>query len=166
MAGSMPFASDIISQQLELADALLSGMSRMLEPQDLPGRYGRVVRALDQVLNACDCESVVSGGWAVWRHGYLGRVTQVVDIAIPKANIDEFLTSEVPEIQRFLGQGENAIGSLFGIANDFMVPVIRQVGNYGEIYDRNLGPDTPFNLPRGVNGLWTDGGLLYSPPFR
>ena len=44
--------------------------------------------------------------------------------------------------------------------------MIRQVGNYGEIYDRNLGPDTPFNLPRGPNNLWTNGGLLYSPPFR
>jgi len=91
---------------------------------------------------------------------------QAEEYGITSANIDEFLTSEVPEIQRFLGQGENAIGSLFGIANDFMVPVIRQVGNYGEIYDRNLGPDTPFNLPRGVNGLWTNGGLLYAPPFR
>lgn len=63
----------------------------MLEPQDLPGRYGRVVRALDQVLNACECEAVVGGGWAVWRHGYVGRVTQDVDIAIPKASVDDFL---------------------------------------------------------------------------
>ena len=47
-----------------------------------------------------------------------------------------------------------------------MVKVIEQVGNYGEIWDRNLGPDTPFNLPRGLNAQWTDGGLLYSPPFR
>ncbi len=91
---------------------------------------------------------------------------QAEEYGITSANVDEFLTSDVPEIQRFLGQGENAIGSLYGIANDFMVTVIRQVGNYGEIYDRNLGPDTPFNLPRGVNGLWTNGGLLYSPPFR
>jgi len=63
----------------------------MLEPQDLPGRYGRVVRALDQVLAACDCEAVVSGGWAGWRHGYIGRVTQDVDIAVPKIAVDEFL---------------------------------------------------------------------------
>lgn len=63
----------------------------MLEPQDLPGRYGRVVRALDQVLGACNCEAVVGGGWAVWRHGYVGRVTQDVDIALPKASMDDFL---------------------------------------------------------------------------
>lgn len=91
---------------------------------------------------------------------------QAEEYGITSANIDEFLTSEVPEIQRFLGQGDNAIGSLYGIPNDFMVTVIKQVGNYGEIFDRNLGPDTPFNLGRGLNALWTDGGLMYSPPFR
>jgi general L-amino acid transport system substrate-binding protein len=91
---------------------------------------------------------------------------QAEEYGITSANIDEFIGSEVPEIQRFLGQGENAIGSLFGIANDFMVTVIRQVGNYGEIYERNLGPDTPFNLGRGLNALYTEGGLMYSPPFR
>ena len=47
-----------------------------------------------------------------------------------------------------------------------MQTVIAQVGNYGEMYDRNLGPGTIFGLERGVNALWTDGGLLYSPPFR
>ena len=91
---------------------------------------------------------------------------QAEEYGITSANVDEFLTSEVPEIQRFLGQGDNAIGSLYGIPNDFMVAVIRQVGNYGEIFDRNLGPDTPFNLGRGINDLWTRGGLMYSPPFR
>ena len=78
-------------QQLALADALLVGRDRMLQPQDLPGRYGRVIKALDQLLHACDCEAVVAGGWAVWRHGYVGRVTQDVDIALPKASVDEFL---------------------------------------------------------------------------
>lgn len=91
---------------------------------------------------------------------------QAEEYGITSANIGDFTSSDVPEIQRFLGQGDNAIGSLFGIPNDFMVTVITQVGNYGEIFDRNLGPDTPFNLGRGINDLWTNGGLLYSPPFR
>ena len=91
---------------------------------------------------------------------------QAEEYGITSENVDSFLTSEVPEIQRFLGQGDNAIGSLYGIPNDFMVAVIKQVGNYGEIFDRSLGPDTPFNLGRGVNDLWTRGGLMYSPPFR
>jgi general L-amino acid transport system substrate-binding protein len=91
---------------------------------------------------------------------------QAEEYGITSQNIDDFIGSEIPEIQRFLGQGTDAIGSLLGIPNDFMVTVIRQVGNYGEIFDRNLGPDTPFNLGRGVNALWTEGGLMYSPPFR
>jgi general L-amino acid transport system substrate-binding protein len=91
---------------------------------------------------------------------------QAEEYGITSQNIDEFLTSEVPEIQRFLGQGDNAIGSLYGIPNDFAVAVIRQVGNYGEIFERNLGQDTPFQLGRGINDLWTNGGLMYSPPFR
>ena len=74
-------------------------------------------------------------------------------------------TARDPAVQRLLGQGGNASGSYLGIANDFMVEVIRQVGNYGEIFERNLGV-SPFNLERGINALWTDGGLLYAPPFR
>ena len=91
---------------------------------------------------------------------------QAEEFGITSENIDEFLTSEDPNIQRFLGIGENASGSLLGIPNDFMVSVIRQVGNYGEIFDRHLGPDTVFGLDRGLNALYTDGGLMYSPPFR
>lgn len=86
----MHLTADLLSQQLELADLLLAGRNRMLEPQDLPGRYGRVVKALTQVLAACDCEAVVGGGWAVWRHGYIGRVTQDIDIVLPADRIDEF----------------------------------------------------------------------------
>lgn len=87
----MRVTAEILSQQLQLADELLVGRGRMLEPQDLPGRYGRVVKAIDRVLNACGCESVVGGGWAVWRHGYVGRVTQDIDIALPKDQIAGFL---------------------------------------------------------------------------
>jgi hypothetical protein len=87
----MSITSEFLTQQLELADALLVGRDHMLEPQDLPGRYGRVVRAIDMILAACDCEAVVAGGWAVWRHGYIGRVTQDVDIALPKDRVDDFL---------------------------------------------------------------------------
>ncbi len=92
----MKLTPTILTEQLQLADALLIGRQRMLEPQDLPGRYGRVVEALDRVLSACQCEAVVGGGWAVWRHGYLGRVTQDIDIALPQDRIEDFLqTAEV-----------------------------------------------------------------------
>jgi len=63
----------------------------MFEPQDLPGRYGRAVRAVNHLLHVLQCPSVLGGGWAVWRHGYVGRVPQVLDIALPADRIDEFL---------------------------------------------------------------------------
>lgn len=83
--------ADFLTQQLQLADQLLAGRDVMLEPQDLPGRYGRVVHAIDRVLASLACPSVLGGGWAVWRHGYVGRVTQDVDIVLPADRIDEFL---------------------------------------------------------------------------
>jgi hypothetical protein len=87
----MQITADFLAQQLELADALAAGRERMLQPQDLPGRYGRIVKALDQVLAACDCEAVVGGGWVVWRHGYVGRVTQDIDVVLPRDRIADFL---------------------------------------------------------------------------
>src|SRR5260370_26690280 len=79
-----------LAEQLELADTLLAGRDAMLEPQDLPGRYGRVVKAIDRILQATSIEAVLGGGWAVWRHGYVGRVTQDIDIALPADRIEEF----------------------------------------------------------------------------
>jgi hypothetical protein len=86
----MEATADLLMQQLQLADALLAGRRQMLDPQDLPGRYGRVIAALDHVLKACDCEAVVGDGWAVWRHGYVGRVTQDIDIVLPRERVDDF----------------------------------------------------------------------------
>ena len=82
---------EYLGHQLELADQMRLGRRTMLEPQDLPGRYGRVVKAIDQVLKVAGCEAVLAGGWAVWRHGYVGRVTQDVDIALAADRIEEFL---------------------------------------------------------------------------
>ncbi|HYO87370.1 MAG TPA: amino acid ABC transporter substrate-binding protein [Candidatus Limnocylindrales bacterium] len=91
---------------------------------------------------------------------------QAEEFGITSENIDSFMASENPNIQRFLGTNGNTLGSTLNLSDDFMVQVISQVGNYGEIFDRNLGPDTIFGLSRGINALWTDGGLMYSPPFR
>jgi len=77
--------------QLELADLLRAGRDTMLEPQDLPGRYGRAVAALDRVLKATGGEAVVAGGWAVWRHGYLGRVTLDMDVVMPASLVEKLL---------------------------------------------------------------------------
>ena len=90
---------------------------------------------------------------------------QAEELGITSANVDDFLGSDDPVVLNTLGQ-EGDLGQAMGLNNDFCYQIIKQMGNYGEIYDKNLGPDTQFNLPRGANALWTDGGLLYSPPFR
>lgn len=87
------------------------------------------------------------------------------ELGITSENVDEFLGSDDPVVLNLLGV-EGDLGQALGLNNDFCYQIIKQVGNYGEIYDRNLGPETPFNLPRGLNSQYTDGGLLYSPPFR
>jgi len=90
---------------------------------------------------------------------------QAEELGITSANVDEALGSDDPTVLNLLGV-EGDLGQAMSLNNDFCYQVIKQVGNYAEIYDNNLGPDTPFNLPRGLNSQWTDGGLLYSPPFR
>lgn len=90
---------------------------------------------------------------------------QAEESGVTSENVDEMLNSDDPTIQNLLGVTGD-LGQAMGLNNDFCYQVIKQVGNYAEIYNRNLGPDTPFNLPRGLNSQWTDGGLLYSPPFR
>jgi hypothetical protein len=80
-----------LKEHLELGEMLLAGRDTMFEPQDLPGRYGRVVKAIDHLLQVLDCAAVVAGGWAVWRHGFLGRLTQDIDIVLPADRIDEFV---------------------------------------------------------------------------
>lgn len=90
---------------------------------------------------------------------------QAEELGITSANVDEFVDSDEPVIRNLLGD-EGDLGLALGLNADFCYQIIAQVGNYGEIYDRNLGPDTPFNLPRGLNALYTEGGLIYSPPFR
>jgi len=90
---------------------------------------------------------------------------QAEELGITSENVDEFLGSDDPVILNLLGV-EGDLAQAMGLNNDFCVQIIKQVGNYAEIYNNNLGPDTPFDLPRGLNSLYTDGGLLYSPPFR
>ena len=84
---------------------------------------------------------------------------------VTSANVDEMKNSKDPEILRLLGV-EGDQGKELGLSGDFAYQIIKQVGNYGEIFERNIGANTPIGLERGLNALWTEGGLQYSPPFR
>ena len=85
---------------------------------------------------------------------------------ISSQNVDELrASSKVPQVMRLVGTGDDA-GKLLGLDKDWSYRIIKQVGNYGESWTKNFGPTTPLNLPRGLNNLWTQGGILYAPPIR
>ena len=85
------------------------------------------------------------------------------ELGITQDNVADMVSSDNPVVARLLG-AEGDLG--LRLEPDWVVNVISAVGNYGEIYERNLGPGTPFDLDRGPNSLWTEGGLLYAPPYR
>ena len=93
-------------------------------------------------------------------------VTQEAEeVGITSANVDEMKSSNNPTVKRLLNV-EGDLGKNLGLDGDWSYNAIKQVGNYGESYERNIGPNTPVKLARGVNGPWNKGGILYSPPFR
>ncbi len=87
------------------------------------------------------------------------------ELGITSKNVDEMLKSTDPQVQRFLGVTPG-MGKALGLDEKWAYHIVKQVGNYGEVFERNVGPKTPLKLERGLNDLWTRGGLMYSYPFR
>jgi general L-amino acid transport system substrate-binding protein len=87
------------------------------------------------------------------------------ELGVTSKNVDEMRKSSNPEIKRLLG-AEGDFGKMLGLENNWAYNIIKLVGNYEEAYERSVGPNTPVGLPRGVNALWTKGGLQYAPPIR
>jgi general L-amino acid transport system substrate-binding protein len=87
------------------------------------------------------------------------------ELGVTSKNVDEMLNSANPEIKRLLGK-EGDFGKGIGLDNDWVVKIVKGVGNYGEIYDRTVGDGSPLKIARGVNKLWNAGGLQYAPPIR
>ncbi|MFH1294100.1 MAG: amino acid ABC transporter substrate-binding protein [Pseudomonadota bacterium] len=87
------------------------------------------------------------------------------ELGITSKNVDQMVNSEDPKIQRFLGVTAGN-GKALGLDEKWAYNIIKQVGNYGEVFERNVGVNTPLKLERGLNALWTNGGLMYAPPFK
>ena len=128
---------------------------------------------LDTVLSKEPLGPVAPLGDAEWFNVVKWTVFATIEaeeLGITSENVeDEAANNENPVVQRLLGvtpEGADPFESGLGLDPEWVVDVISQVGNYAEIFDRNLGPDTAFELERGQNALWTDGGLLYAPPYR
>lgn len=139
---------------------LVSRRTTLLKPDD------NVI--LDEVLSSEPLAPAVAKGDSKWSNAVKWVVYSLVkaeELGINSQNLAQFASSNDPDIKRFLGT-EGNLGEGLGLTKDFTARVVKHVGNYGEVYDRNLGAKTKLNLARGQNQLWSKGGLLYSPPFR
>jgi general L-amino acid transport system substrate-binding protein len=142
------------------ASGLASARTKLSAPDD------HVI--LPEVISKEPLASSVRKGDSQW-----GTIVRWVHFAMVDAeengvnskNVDEMLKSPNPEVRRMLGV-EGKFGEGLGIGNDWVVNIVKQVGNYGEVFDRNVGAGSPLKLPRGLNNLWSKGGLQYAPPIR
>jgi general L-amino acid transport system substrate-binding protein len=144
-------------------------------PEDQGGPEALTI--LDETMSKEPLGPVVRDGDDDWADAVNWAVIATVaaeELDVSSDNVQEQLQSTDPEVLRLLGQPAPAeLGGTpepfdagLGLPADFAVQVVEQVGNYGEIYDRNVGADSPLELERGLNALWTDGGLQYAPPYR
>ena len=104
--------------------------------------------------------------WADIGRWVLNALVIAEEKGITKANIDSWKDTKDAEIHRLLGTGDDDILAMVGLPKNAMYNAIKAGGNYGEIFENNLGATSGINIERGVNASWTKGGILYSPPFR
>ncbi len=123
---------------------------------------------LPEIISKEPLGPLVRHGDSQW--GDIGRWTlncmiNAEEYGINMGNVADMKTSTDPNIQRILGS-DGDLGSKIGLDNQFCANIVAAVGNYGESYDRNVGPETTLKLERGVNALWSQGGLMYAAPMR
>jgi general L-amino acid transport system substrate-binding protein len=107
-----------------------------------------------------DDEFFAIAKWVVY------ALVEAEDYGITQANVDDLAKSSTdPVVGRILGTTEDT-GKLLGLEKSWAANAIKAVGNYGEIFERNVGPKSPLGLPRGLNNLWSKGGIMYAPPVR
>jgi general L-amino acid transport system substrate-binding protein len=103
--------------------------------------------------------------WFAITKWVLNGLIEAEEYGITQANVDQMKSSTDPQVGRMLGATED-LGKHLGLDKEWLARAIKATGNYGEIFERNVGPKTPLNLPRGKNALWSNGGFLYAPPLR
>ena len=123
----------------------------------LPGVYGK--DPMGPVVRQGDAQWRDIVAWTVY------AMMTAEELEVTSANVDEKRASKDAETARLLGT-KDKLGETLGLDGDWAYRIVKQVGNYGEAFERNVGRGSPLNLERGINSLWTQGGLLYSPPFK
>lgn len=165
----------VIEQTTELNKAFFSGRCDVLtsDVSQLAGHRAvapnpRDYVILPEVISKEPLAPVVRHGDDQWFdivNWTVMALIQAEEFGISSKNVDEMLKSTDPEIQRFLGVTPG-LGAALGLDDKWAYNIIKQVGNYGEIFERNVGPQTSLAMERGLNALWTKGGLMYAAPFR
>jgi general L-amino acid transport system substrate-binding protein len=142
------------------SSALASERSKFANPADYV--------ILPEIISKEPLGPSVRQGDQIWfninRWTYYALI-QAEELGVTSKNVDEMLGSDNPEVKRLLGV-EGDFGTAIGLDKDWAYRIIKLVGNYGESYERNVGPNTPIGLDRGLNALWTNGGLQYPMPIR
>ncbi|MFZ7110790.1 MAG: amino acid ABC transporter substrate-binding protein [Desulfatiglandales bacterium] len=148
-------------------DALTSDVSQLAAQRSVSPNPADYI-LLPEIISKEPLAPVVRHGDDQWYDIVNWTVMALIEAeekGITSENVDEMLKSKNPEIMRFLGVTPG-MGKALGLDEKWAYNVIKQVGNYGEIFERSVGPDTPLGLDRGLNALWTEGGLQYAAPFR
>lgn len=172
---SMQWKPVVIEQNAELnkaffsgrCDCLTSDASQLAAHRSVAPRPDDYV-LLPEIISKEPLAPVVRHGDDQWFdivNWTVMALIQAEEFGITSKNVDEMLASKDPEIQRFLGVTPGN-GKALGLDEKWAYNIIKQVGNYGEIFERNVGKNTPLKLERGLNALWTQGGLMYAAPLR
>jgi general L-amino acid transport system substrate-binding protein len=174
-SNNMSWKPVVIEQTAELnkaffagrCDVLTSDVSQLAAQRSVspnPDDY----KILPEIISKEPLAPVVRHGDDQWYDIVNWTVMAMIEaeeFGITSGNVDKMLKSDNPQIQRFLGVTPG-MGKALGLDEKWAYNIIKQVGNYGEIFERNVGVNTPLGLERGLNALWTDGGLMYAAPIR
>ncbi|WP_353740563.1 amino acid ABC transporter substrate-binding protein [Desulfoferrobacter suflitae] len=174
-ANKMEMKPVVIEQNTELNQAFFSGRCDVLtsDASQLAG-----IRAvapnpedyvvLPEIISKEPLAPAVRHGDDQWRDIVDFSVLAMInaeDLGISSKNVDEMLKNEDPNVKRFLGENPGN-GKALGLDEKWAYNIVKKVGNYAEVFERNVGMESKLKIERGLNAQWKDGGLMYSPPFK
>jgi len=174
-ANKMTMKPVVIEQNTQLYQAFFAGRCDVLtsDSSQLAGiravaKNPQDYAILPQIISKEPLAPAVRNDDVQWRNivDYcVMAMIEAEDLGITSKNVDEMMKSNNPNVQRFLGVIPGN-GQELGLSDNFAYNIVKYVGNYGEVFARNVGIHTKLGLKRGLNAQWTDGGLMYAPPFK
>jgi general L-amino acid transport system substrate-binding protein len=148
---------DVLTADVSQLYALRLRLTKPAEHVILPDVISK--EPLAPVVRQRDDDWLLIVKWTVY------AMINAEELGVTSQNIDQALKSKKPDVMRLVGT-EGAYGEELGLTRDWAARIIRHVGNYGEVYDRNVGEGSKLKIPRGLNQLWSAGGIQYAPPIR